>query len=215
MKVRIGVNWYLTQPEDNGDGEQRHHMDSPSWECLDQELLDKLKEFQSPQSRTLRRFEDSGILREDTVFCRAYVEPKSSRSNWHDSASKDLAAADLIFLDPDNGFQVRSMSSRNQAKYALYEEALHYARLGKIVISIQFARQCDPVFRARSIRQTLTQKFPHSATIPVVRCRVAPNVLFLVLAPEDRAVQITNTLNSFAARSPVHKGDQRRIEVIL
>ena len=47
-----------------------------------------------------------------------------------------LKAADIIYLDPDNGIQPKNMdeSDKNSIKYALYREIRKYYSLGKTVI---------------------------------------------------------------------------------
>jgi len=214
LKVRVGINWYLTDPEENRDGEQRHHMTGRNWGKLDAPLFEMLKPFQKLEHRSLPNFEASGIFSEGTLYYSVNLPDTNLRRAWQNQATATLAEAELVFLDPDNGFEVPSMSNRTQAKYALFKEAAEFARRGQIVVGIQFARQCDPVARARSVRQNLTENFPDCAGIPVIRCRVSPNILFLLLAPKDRLAGVIDALESFEAKSPIHKKNQRRVELI-
>jgi len=214
LKVKIGVNWYLTDPESNRDGEQRHHMTGDQWEGLDQDLFEKLKPFQDPSHRHFTNLEKGDFFHPSTPFFSEKVPTSNLRSVWHNKALTALAGSDLVFLDPDNGFEVASMTNTTQPKYALYCEAAEFAERGKIVVGIQFARQCDPAVRARSVREALTKKFPHSANIPVIRCRVSPNILFLTMAPRSRVTETIRALESFEKKSPVDKGKKKRVEII-
>ena len=59
-----------------------------------------------------------------------------SRDKWHLKALKKLSKQDVIFLDPDNGLEVKSTNpySKNGNKYATYQEAADYYAQGSTVI---------------------------------------------------------------------------------
>jgi hypothetical protein len=188
-------------------------MKGHEWACLDSDLFDKLRPFQLIENHSLDNFERSGILPATTLYYTDKVEAENRRSAWHERAISTLSQADVVFLDPDNGFQVISMSGKSQAKYALYVEAVEYFKRGKIVIGIQFARQCDPVARGKHVREKLIQSAKCFADFPIVRGRVSPNILFFMISSSDRAKEIREALEAFAAKSPVLKGC-RKIELI-
>lgn len=152
-RLRLGVNWYLTRPEEvdrkgSSDGEMRHHLTHPAWAGWDAELLDAVRHFEVPEHRKLAALEASGILPPDTLF---FDEPvaQRDRESWHARATEALADADLVFLDPDNGMEVkpRSMTGRRKAKYAYYVEMCSYYEQKQAVIAIQFAGRSDPIER--------------------------------------------------------------------
>jgi hypothetical protein len=210
---RIGVNWYLTDLENNGDGEQRAFLDNAEWKPLDKALFCKLEPFRKREYRTLENFKRDKILPKDTLFYQEKVCIQQNRSRWHEQALTALSQAGLIFLDQDNGFQVRSMTRRTQKKYALYKEASDYYERGQIVVAIQFANKVNPIKRAREVRGKLIQCASCSITLPVVRGRVTPNILFLVISPSDRAEDVRKALVAFEAKSPVVRGF-KRIELV-
>jgi hypothetical protein len=213
LNVRIGVNWYLTDPENNRDGEQRRYLDKPEWERLDKALLEKLRPFRKPGYRTFENFERDEILPKDTLYYKTKVCTENGRSVWHEEAVSALSQANLIFLDQDNGFQVKSMTSRSQVKYALYKEVFDYYEQGKIVVGIQFAAMVDPSARVKEVRQKLIQSEGCSLSLPVVRGRVTPNILFFLVSPLDRVAEVKKALGAFEANSPVLNGS-KRIELI-
>ena len=203
LNVRLGVNWYLTEPEHvdkqgNSDGEKRHHLKGGAWQASDPDLFERIGALADPALRRIQYLLGSGILPPRTVFF-ADVISLSGRPEWHHAALARLADCDLVFLDPDNGFQVDSMSSRTAAKYALFSEAADYYRAGKIVISIQFARQCDPIQRGRDVRSALARVCGASAEIPVIRGRLAPNILFVTVAPPEKSELVARALETFVA----------------
>lgn len=187
LELRIGVNWYLTTPDQvdrpgNNDGEKRHHLKGGVWRDADAELFEKIGKFDTVADRKLSNVASWEILPPDTCYFAAHV-PADGRGSWHQNAIAELQPADLIFLDPDNGFEVTSMTARTRPKYSLFSEAADYVAAGKSVVAIQFARQCDPVQRAIDIRIKLVSLVGSPADFPVIRGRVAPNLLFFSIVP--------------------------------
>ncbi len=188
LDLSIGVNWYLTRPEDvdetgSNDGEKRHHLNGGEWKDWEPDLFERIRHFENCSNRRLERVRQLGILPDDTRFFPEHV-PLSNRANWHRQAISTLAKADLIFLDPDNGFEVDSMKPPKTPKYAHYAEAIDYFRMGKVVLCIQFARQCDPITRGHKIRERLyAQADLLPSVLPIVRGRMSPNILFIALSP--------------------------------
>ena len=187
LELRIGVNWYLTTPDQvdrpgNNDGEKRHHLKGGVWRDADAELFEKIGKFDTVADRKLSNVASWEILPPDTCYFAAHV-PADDRGSWHQNAIAELQPADLIFLDPDNGFEVTSMTARTRPKYSLFSQAADYVAAGKSVVAIQFARQCDPVQRAIDIRIKLVSLVGSPADFPVIRGRVAPNLLFFSIVP--------------------------------
>jgi len=166
LRVRVGVNWYKTDPTrvdkpKNNDGEKRSHIKRPTarekdgvWRKWNGVLFDQLEPLQDPTFRTFENFQASGILPSNTLYFERELRPEADREKWHSEAVAELSSADLIFLDPDNGFQVSSCTQRTRPKYTTYSEARSYVRGGKIVVGIQFARQCDPEIRATKFERS-------------------------------------------------------------
>ena len=204
LRLRLGVNWYLTEPGEvdrpgNNDGEKRHHLKGGVWQNADPDLFDRIHRFESPANRVLANVAKWGLLPADTIY---YDKPVASleREAWHRQGVASLEAANLVFLDPDNGFEVKSMSVRTQPKYAFFAEVADYLAAGHVVVAIQFARQCDPVQRAIEVRKKLIDLYGRAASLPVVRGRVAPNLLFFALGPDSRLVEIKLALHDFVGK---------------
>lgn len=205
--LRLGVNWYLTDPKrvdgaSNNDGEKRRHLTRPEWELLDSELLEKLRAYEAPEARSIKNVKHDKVLPQDTIYFDDEVPGALNRKEWQADARTALKDVDLVFLDPDNGFQVPSMKPARSAKYALYSEAVDWLRAGKVCISIQFARQCDPIGRGRKVRENMHRAAMSGHMLPIVRGRVAPNILFLALSPDIIGKQIKRALVSFSEQCP-------------
>lgn len=205
LDLRLGVNWYHAKPENvdspgNNDGEKRHHLKGGVWRDLDPDLFEKISGFTDLSERRLERVASWEILPESTLYHSDHI-CSSERQIWHGNGLKALQACDLVFLDPDNGFEVPSMTRKTAPKYALYSEASEYALAGKVVVGIQFARQCDPITRARDVRTRFLSECGGGSLLPVVRGRVAPNILFITFAPPRLASAVETSIESFCSQS--------------
>lgn len=215
---RLGLNWYLTDPHEvdgviNNDGAKRFHLNRPDWAEWDRDLIARLHPFAVPETRSLSRFYRAGILPSATIYADDHVGIRD-RATWHQKALNQLADADHVFLDPDNGLEVKSATGRRCAKYARYAEIHDYLDRGQAVTCIQFARQCDPHVRAREVRNRLLQGYDDLTPLPVLRCRVAPNILLVSIAPSDKSDELHDALRLFSEMSPVMDAKGRRVEVI-
>ena len=202
LGVRVGINWYLAPPETNGDGEHRAFLDSPDWRDWDAELVDLLRPFRHPSGRALAAFPGAGILPADTPSFTEPV-PAGGRHDWHQRALRALAWADVVFLDPDNGFLSLARQPANDPKYALFTEAADYRLLGKTVIGIQFAARIPAERQARNLRDAMAQVCPSGIVLPILRARVAPNTFFATVSPPAQAERTALALLAFADGSPL------------
>lgn len=121
--VRLGANWYLTVPEQvdkagNNDGQKRHHLKGGVWQHADPDLLERIQKFDPVDSRSLPNVAEWGLLPPNTVYYDAPVST-ANQAGWHGIGAQTLRESDLVFLDPDNGLEVKSMTSRTRPKYAL------------------------------------------------------------------------------------------------
>ena len=111
-------------------------------------------------------------------------------------------------------FKLYRCLARARQSTLIYVEAVEYFKRGKIVIGIQFARQCDPVARGKHVREKLIQSAKCFADFPIVRGRVSPNILFFMISSSvSGSKRSPEALEAFAAKSPVLKGC-RKIELI-
>ena len=220
LEVRLGVNWYRTHPSKvdklgNSDGGNRAFLENREWCNWNPVLSNKLRCFKNEECRTLASFNASDILPQDTLFFDDELHPDTARDDWHGKALEKLSGAALAFLDPDNGFEVPSRTKKRMPKYARYAEAKDHFSDGKIVVGIQFVSKRDPIQRGRDVRQALTDG-TDAARIPILRVRVSPNILFLVLCHQEKEGDMCEALSSFvldARQLSLTNGD-KRIELI-
>ena len=214
---RIGVNWYKTVPEvvdrpGNEHGNNRRFRDDPNWQNWKPDLFKKLGQFQDPAYRSFANFIRDEVLPAGTQFAPDEPLTNEERTTWHQRAVSRLSDAGIVFLDPDNGFQVQSWTRRRKPKYAMFAEAHDYFEKGKIVIGIQFVSKRDPKLWGREVRRLLLAG-TQSESLPIVRARVAPNILFIALCPKGNAKSLREAMLSFAAGSQPFNDGEKRIEL--
>lgn len=136
--LSIGLNWYLTPDESElsktfTDG---NHTKFLKYDCdtPDKELHCALKKIGLSDKRTVIRLERAKLFK-NALFWNKMLEAQN-RDKWHLEALKKLHNQDVIFLDPDNGLEVKSTNpySKNGNKYTTYKEAADYYVQGATVI---------------------------------------------------------------------------------
>jgi hypothetical protein len=143
--LRLAVVWYLyPDVEANGDG---GFVAYPELRCCDPELHDTLATLVANGNRSVAAVECSPVLPASTIF---YSRPLSFRDSppnsraarltqrrkWLEAALNATSGADIVFMDPDNGFGGRSASptSRTGPKYVFPDEVEQFLQRGQSVI---------------------------------------------------------------------------------
>lgn len=142
----LGINWYLTPDESNGnDGRHTSYLQNDHMIGYDDEVFLLLQRLVNEQRRNVKEIESSGILPTSTVYYSRLLDwtnvtsgdsRSSYRDAWHEQALEAMMNCDLVFLDPDNGLQVKSvpLTSRKGNKYIGFHELQNYIKLGKSVV---------------------------------------------------------------------------------
>jgi hypothetical protein len=148
--LSLGVVWYLNIcSESNNDGSFTNYE---SLRSCSPDLYDKLLTSRT-LSRSLEAVERSAVLPEKTLFYRepvpysekpcfsaaARAHETTRRQAWLRGAFCTLDAADVVFLDPDNGLAGTKIKpySRKSPKYVFHDEVNHWLDHGKSVVLYQ------------------------------------------------------------------------------
>lgn len=144
--LTIGVNWYLTPDENhNSDGKHTSYLHKNKYSGYDYELYYILKDIVDNDRRNVFSVQKSVILPGSTVFYDSILDltgesdplkRRMLRQSWHNAALNRLKDCEIVFLDPDNGLQVKSVSLTGQKgnKYIGLDELKDYYKLGKSII---------------------------------------------------------------------------------
>jgi hypothetical protein len=140
------VNWYLTPDEKhNSDGKHISYLHKRNYIGYDDELFYILKDIVDNDRRNVFSVQKSVILPRNTVYYDSildltgepdYLKRCILRQSWHISAMNKLKNCEIVFLDPNNGLQVKSVPLTGQKgnKYIGLDELKDYYKLGKSII---------------------------------------------------------------------------------
>jgi hypothetical protein len=195
--IRIGVCWMLTPDDGRRDGGKINYLDDPSrYRSYDPDLFDLLcSVIATPDKRHLALIEASGIVPSARYFDEIVPDDEEGRSAFFRAVMTRLAKSDLIFFDPDNGFDVPSKpkGKRNSSKFVYRDEVTTVFNKGKSVLIYQhFTREERSRFVER-IGKSLKDLMPDAS---IWAFRTAHVAFILVINPrhapilEKRAVGI-------------------------
>lgn len=138
LGLNIGVNWYLAPDENhNADGKHIGYITDKQYNECDDSLRNALQEIAYGQSSVaaLERMElvPNAVYYHEVLYSPS---PTFSRRDWHKRALEVLSKVEIVFLDPDNGLLVKSVSagSAKSNKYVFPSEIIDYYTAGESVI---------------------------------------------------------------------------------
>ena len=176
QSLTLGVVWYLVPDENhNSDGKHIHYLEPSAhnqerYRDCDPILYDTLREIIRSNRRNVFSIRDCQVLPLGTRFYDTVltfdcpdvqrtnsVEDRAAlRRSWLNDAFQLTAGCDLVFVDPDNGFEVKvGPYQRHGPKYVFFDELLPYLeRNQSLVIYHHIGRQGSA---REQIRERLTQ----------------------------------------------------------
>jgi hypothetical protein len=174
----IGICWMLTPNDSSDDGGKTRYLENPgTWRQRDPELFDYLRGCVADGRRNVQAIENSPLLTGASFFSEVLPDDLASRVAYFRRALERLRTADLLFLDPDNGIEVRStgLGQRGSSKYVYWQEVAVLAELGMSVLVFQhWNRKPREAFGAM-LRRELGARFPTARVLSIE----SPFVLFL------------------------------------
>jgi hypothetical protein len=195
----LGVIWYKVADEShNNDGGKIQYLredKSPSFETCDPELYRKLHTLVSNNRRTLDAIERANILPFGTMFFdeeltfrglnggsaqRARID---SRNGWTARALCATAKCDVVFADPDNGLECKSVGPYHRLgpKYAFQDELLPIIDRGQtLVVYHHTCRQGPADLQIRERLQKLRSGRPQTCGLLGLRFRRGNSRAFLI-----------------------------------
>jgi len=134
--LKLGVVWYLYPDKCHpGDGKHTAYLDPAKesrFRSCDPVLYDRLKQLIAEDARSVAEVQRRGILPASTAF---FAEPLSfdgvmkemrpaHRQAWLKQALLTTRGSDLVFVDPDNGLEVKSTPKHHDRgpKFCFYDE---------------------------------------------------------------------------------------------
>jgi hypothetical protein len=171
--LRLAVIWYLYPDEiHNSDGRHISYLRSEAYRALDPELHTAMNRLVRRAKRSVMEVRKAALLPHGTVF---FEEPtvgesgsgpssrrrEAFRTDWFIRAQAATVGADVVFLDPDNGIEVRSVPKRapKAGKYVFWNEieAL-WARGQSLVIYHHLNRTTTVRLQTEALTKRVTER---------------------------------------------------------
>ena len=214
--LRLGVLWYRVPDESHtNDGRHIDYLQPTAaninrYRVCDPVLYDSLGALVRAGSRVVSAVSESRLLPADTTY---HDEPlsfrdvapgkrRAHREQWLAKAHERVADAALVFLDPDNGIEVKTdRHTREGPKYAYYDDVTPLSRAGKTVVIYQHANR-DGSFadQIRGRLAALQSRLggPTEAFVAVRWLRLSPRA-FIVAVASDHLTMMRTRLDGFLA----------------
>lgn len=190
------IAWMLTEDAGSTDGKFTNYLKDPfKWEKYDPVLFNALvKSLKSNEKRNVSLIENSKVLSGYKYFSAHVPDPASERDAWLSSLINKTQESNFIFLDPDNGLEIKSKPyGRKYSSKFLYWREVHLLwSSGKSLLIYQhFIREKRTVF----IRRMLSQ-LSEVATDSIVEAFSTPNVVFFMALQPAHHVFHESIVNS-------------------
>lgn len=201
----LAINWFvphqkIVSKEKGRDGKKLSWINDKSIEVLDSQLFSELNKIINSLDRNLESFQNSKILKSDTLFYAEEIPlsnkdsktDRELRQKWFDHFLNKIDPHNFIFLDPDNGFKVDDIRYKPSQKHVLDKEILQIYNKGKSIILINF--------RDRSPSEKYNDKLYSIANligkpVPIHSIRVRKNGFKdFIFIPQPRDIEVFEKL---------------------
>lgn len=139
-QFNIGVCWMLTEDDGSGQGNKWNYLKQPKkWLTFDPAMFDALASIPAaPTINDLRRVEAEALVPSATFFNEFTPNSRLGRDAFHAQCMAAFVDRNLVFLDPDNGLEVKIPKGRKRSsKYAYLDEITDHYGAGRSILLYQ------------------------------------------------------------------------------
>jgi len=185
---RTVVTWMLTPDDGSTDGKFVKYLSEPEkWSKHDPSLYLQLSRIMaSEKERKVEHIEKTGLLK-NTLFYSQFVPDKAvDREAWFADLSARSTACDLMFLDPDNGLEVKSKpyGRKHSSKYLFWHEVESLWNFGKSLLIYQhFIRE-----KRVNFIQRMLGALKNVSSGSYVEAFSTPHVVFLMALQQEHHI---------------------------
>lgn len=206
-RLSLGVVWYLVPNEGhNDDGKHISYLNKPEYRLCDPDLFDGLNHLLNDGLRTVSKIQGSDLLPSKTAYFDTYlsfngigstgaanrVVRLNIRQKWLSKARDTVRDRDIVFLDPDNGLQIKSVKQHSDkgTKYVFWEEAENLADYPQTLVVYHHLNR---TMSSRDQIEIKLQEFNDNliggeAVIPVLFKRGSHRVFFIIPSKSHKAL---------------------------
>ncbi len=154
--LRLGVAWMLTPSDGRTDGAKTGYLTQPRrFAQHDRPLFAALHDMVHHQRRrTVTVIEDSGILPNARYFSDILADELPARQAHMNAVHRAAMDFDLLFFDPDNGLDVKSvpMGRRDSSKYFYRSELERFAATPASLLIYQHFPRVDRALARKEVK---------------------------------------------------------------
>ncbi len=199
-QYHIGVCWMLTADDGQTDGKFTNYLNSPkNWRQYDPLLFDQLSKWiQASHIRNVKCVEGGQTLPGANFYSELLSDSLSQRTAYFAQAKERLAKCDLVFYDPDNGIETRSIikGQRHSSKYIYWDEVQETFKAGHSVMIYQHFRREE----RRSFIQRLVGEYQARLDANKVYWFQTPQVVYFLSVQKKHADFIASQTGLVAKR---------------
>ena len=120
-QLKTVVCWLLTRDDNGGDGNHIKYLKQPDkWKVYDTTLYELLEQRVSKQGiRNIKVIENSELILNCSFYSEIIDDDTKLRQVYFSKFFEFIKDADLVFYDPDNGLEVKSvpLGKKKSSKY--------------------------------------------------------------------------------------------------
>jgi hypothetical protein len=211
-QIRLGVIWCLYPDEShNRNGRHVSYLSRAEFEQLDLELTAALRRIVDSSRRSIAAVAAAEILPPETIFCNALIRSPDGgmssresrlvdRSKWLEDCFRRTEPSELVFFDPDNGVEVRSVPKHNikAGKYIYWNELVGFWDRGQALLIYHHLNRTKPAAeQVTELGIHLRAKFDGALIKPLVFRRGSCRVFWLVCPLTSLGREIERRANAF------------------
>jgi hypothetical protein len=196
--LSLAVAWMLTPDDLTNDGRRLNYLNQERlFRPLDPELFDELVAVAGSGDRRVAAIERAAILH-GARFMSQIITP-TQRQEYIDSVLASGHSEELIFFDPDNGFEVSSMrpGHRDCVKYLYWSDLRRTYECGRSVLVYQHFPRRPRIQFLRELAERARTEFPTHGVAAVS----TPHTAFIAFSQRRHGDAVREALRQFAARA--------------
>jgi hypothetical protein len=189
--LRLGINWCLVKDEDNSDGRRTSYLNNKKLHLLESELLQCLEVINKDSDKSINSIHQSKIFPLGTRYFSETIPFETARFEWHTLSLNSLKECDVIYYDPDNGLEIKSVGKLHpkSIKYVFYDEIRDTYQTGKSIVIYQHNNRsknlkCQIEERLKELRGCLPVS---KSQISVVSSNMGTGRYFLIIKQKDHS----------------------------
>ncbi|MCJ8330406.1 MAG: hypothetical protein HRT89_09050 [Lentisphaeria bacterium] len=151
----ITIAWWLTDDDGSTDGRKTDYVNNPALRELSPTIFDFMKSCVENNIREVSVIENTNLINA-RYYSPLITDDKNQRQVYMDDLMAFAEGTKLIFVDPDNGMEIKSTrkGNKNSSKFIYLDEIKRIYDAGfKLLIYQHFPRENHQDFMDRKCKE--------------------------------------------------------------